>query len=259
VMMYYTFTSDPLTRTSKWLEGLEGGIDKLKEVVVEDKLNICAELDARMEAQANNYECEWKRVVDSPELRKKFRQFVNVDDKKYGDLEWSQQRKQRKIAVEDMPTITGPAKIGKDKKDSSWRWVDAGAEEDFPKGGGVAVKISHTELAVYNHVGTGKWYATQNLCPHKQMQVLSRGIIGMHGDQPKIACPIHKNTFNLETGKGITNGDMNLASFDAKAEGGRVLLHLPPDAVLDKALARVDPTGNSECQGKCEVPKDMQW
>jgi len=226
---------------------------------VDDKLGLCEELDARMKSQVDTYACEWKKVVDSPELRKKFRQFANVDDKKFGDLEWTPQRKQKKIVVEDLPTIIGPAKIGKDKADASWRWLDVGSEADFPKNGGVAVKVSNTELAVYHHRGTQKWYASQNSCPHKQLQVLSRGLIGLQGDTPKVACPIHKNTYNLETGKGISNAGFNIATFDAKVDGGRVLLHLPPDDVLDKALARQDPKGNSECAGSCELPKDLQW
>merc|ERR1719436_1458790 len=257
VMMYYTFTADPLTRTSKWLENLEGGLEHLKEVVVDDKLGLCEELDARMAAQVGTYECEWKRVVDSPELRKKFRQFANVDDKKFGDLEWTPQRKQKKIVVEDLPTIIGPAKIGKDKADASWRWVDVGSEVDFPRNGGVAVKVGHTELAVYHHRGTQKWYASQNSCPHKQLQVLSRGLIGLQGDTPKVACPIHKNTYNLETGKGISNAGFNIATFEAKVENGRVLVQLPPDDVLDKALGRDDPKGN--CGGSCELPKELDW
>lgn len=259
VMMYYTFTSDPLTRTSKWLENLEGGIDHLRDVVVDDKLGICEELDARMQAQVDTYECEWKKVVDSPELRKKFRQFANVDDQKYGDLEWKEERKQMKIQVEDLPTIIGPAKIDKSSADGTWRWVDVGSTDDFPENAGFAVKVSSTELSVYNHAASGKWYASQNSCPHKQLQVLSRGLIGFHGDVPKIACPIHKNTYSLETGKGISNAGLNIATFDAKVDGGRVLVYVPPDDILDKALARQDPKGNSECKGGCDLPKDLKW
>merc|ERR1719436_555294 len=253
ILMYYVFTADPLTRTSKWVEGFEGGIEYLKEVVIDDKLGLCEELDARMQKQVDTYECEWKRVVDTPALRKKFRQFVNVDDEKFGDLEWEKIRKQKKIAHEDLPTIIGPAKIGKDKADSNWHWVDVGAVTDFPKHGGAAVKVNKCELAVYQHTAVGKWYATQNSCPHKQLQVLSRGIIGLQGDVPKVACPIHKNTYNLETGKGISNPGLNVAVFDAKAENDRVLLHLPPDDILDAALARKDPEGNahSDCGGAC--------
>jgi NAD(P)H-dependent nitrite reductase small subunit len=262
ILMYYTFTADPLMRTSKWLEGLDGGIEYLKQVVVDDKLGICDELDARMQAQVDTYECEWKRVVDEPNLRKKFRQFVNVDDMKFGDLEWEQVRKQKKIAKEDMPTIIGPAKIGKDKADGTWRWLDVGAVADFPKNGGAAVKVGSSELAVYQHSALGKWYATQNLCPHKQLQVLSRGIIGVAGDAPKVACPIHKNTYNLESGKGISNPGLNIAAFDAKVENDRVLLHLPSDNVLDAALAKQDPEGNAhgDCNDACGgLPKNLDW
>merc|ERR1719163_970319 len=152
-----------------------------------------------------------------------------------------------------MPTVIGPAKIGKDKADDSWRWVDVGAEVDFPKGGGAAVKISNSELAVYNHAAVGKWYAVQNSCPHKQLQVLSRGLIGLHGDKPKVACPIHKNTYGLEDGKGISNAGYNLATFEAEARGDRVFVLLPPAEELDAKLARKDHGAEHDC-GTCEPP-----
>jgi len=259
ILMYYTFTAGPLVRTSKWLENLEGGIDFLKEVVVDDKLGLCEELDRRMQEQVDTYQCEWKNVVDSPELRRKFKQFVNVDDTKYGDLEWETVRAQKKIALEDLPTIIGAAKINKEQADSTWSWVDVGAVDDFPKSSGAAVKIGNTELAVYNHSALGKWYATQNSCPHKQLQVLSRGLVGMHGDAPKVACPIHKNTYNLDTGKGISNPGLNVATFEVKAENSRVLLLMPPIDVLDKAIGRDDPVGNADCSSGCSLPKDLEW
>eukprot|EP00442_Polarella_glacialis_P051344 CAMPEP_0115090508 /NCGR_PEP_ID=MMETSP0227-20121206/25473_1 /TAXON_ID=89957 /ORGANISM="Polarella glacialis, Strain CCMP 1383" /LENGTH=1329 /DNA_ID=CAMNT_0002481671 /DNA_START=32 /DNA_END=4021 /DNA_ORIENTATION=+ len=261
IMMYYTFTAGPLTRTSKWLEGLEGGIEHLRDVVVDDKLNLCAELDERMAAQVDTFECEWKKVVDTPALRKQFRQFVNTDDKKYGDLEWEPSRRQHKIMVEDLPTVIGPAKINKDQADATWRWLDVGHTDDYATNSGGAAKVSKTELAIFQHKAMGKWYATQNSCPHKQLQVLSRGMIGMQGDTPKVACPIHKNTYNLETGKGISNAGLNVAAFDVKVEAGRVLVHLPPDEVLDKALAREDPNGNAEaeCGSGCKLPENLDW
>jgi len=257
ILMYYTFTAGPLVRTSKWVESLDGGIDFLKEVVIDDKLGICDELDRRMKLQVETYQCEWKNVVDTPALRRKFRQFVNVEEEKYGDLKWEQTRAQKKIQLEDLPTVIGPAKINKDKADVNWTWVDVGASEDFPKSGGGAVKIGKTELAVYNHSAVGKWFATQNSCPHKQLQVLSRGLIGMHGDTPKVACPIHKNTYNLETGKGISNPGLNLATFDVKVENGRVLVFVPPVDTLNAHLGREDPEGN--CGGSCNLPKNLEW
>jgi NAD(P)H-dependent nitrite reductase small subunit len=181
-----------------------------------------------------------------------------VDDQKYGDLEWTQIRKQKKIQLEDLPTVIGPAKINKEHADATWDWVDVGAAEDVPKNGGAAVKVGKTELAVYNHTAVGKWYATQNSCPHKQLEVLSRGLIGLHGDVPKVACPIHKNTYNLETGKGISNPGLNVATFEAKEENGRVMLKLPPIETLDKFLGKNKVAGN--CGGSCgEGSKELDW
>jgi len=84
----------------------------------------------------------------------------------------------------------------------------------------------------------------------------------MAGETPKVACPIHKNTYNLETGKGISNPGYNLATFEVKVEGGRVSLHLPADEVLDKALGREAPNGNAHagCGGACgEERKELSW
>ena len=68
-LMYYIRTAGPLTRTSKWLAQLEGGIDHVKEVVLKDSLGICAELEADMQKLVDTYECEWKTVVENPTLR----------------------------------------------------------------------------------------------------------------------------------------------------------------------------------------------
>ncbi len=79
-LMYYIFTADQLTRTAAWLEKMEGGIETLKEVVLEDKLGICDELERRMQHLVDTYKCEWKEVVIDPEKRRLFRQFANTDE-----------------------------------------------------------------------------------------------------------------------------------------------------------------------------------
>jgi nitrite reductase (NADH) large subunit len=75
--MFYVRTADRLQRTSTWREHLEGGLDYLKQVVVDDKLGIGAELEADMQAVVDTYSCEWKNAVEDPEVRKRFRHFVN--------------------------------------------------------------------------------------------------------------------------------------------------------------------------------------
>lgn len=78
-LMFYIRTSAPLTRTSKWLDGLEGGIDHLIDVVVNDSLGVCAELENEMQLLVDTFHCEWKEVVNNPELRKRFTHFVNSE------------------------------------------------------------------------------------------------------------------------------------------------------------------------------------
>ena len=78
-LMFYVRTADRLQRTSVWRDSLEGGLDYLKEVVVDDRLGLAAELEADMQHVVDTYACEWKSAVNDPETRKRFRQFVNSD------------------------------------------------------------------------------------------------------------------------------------------------------------------------------------
>ncbi|HEX2677179.1 MAG TPA: nitrite reductase large subunit NirB, partial [Polyangiales bacterium] len=68
-LMFYIRTADRLTRTSVWLDKMEGGIEHLKDVVVNDSLGICADLEADMEKLVTTYKCEWREVVNDPERR----------------------------------------------------------------------------------------------------------------------------------------------------------------------------------------------
>ncbi len=78
-LMFYVRTADRLQRTSVWMENLEGGLDYLRKVVIDDSLGICAELEAEMANIVDTYQCEWKTTVENPEKVKQFRSFVNAD------------------------------------------------------------------------------------------------------------------------------------------------------------------------------------
>ncbi|HYP83043.1 nitrite reductase large subunit NirB [Variovorax sp.] len=78
-LMFYVRTADRLQRTSTWREGLEGGLDYLKQVLIEDSLGLGAELEAQMQAVVDSYQCEWKTAVTDPATRQRFRSFVNSD------------------------------------------------------------------------------------------------------------------------------------------------------------------------------------
>ncbi|MGV6807351.1 MAG: nitrite reductase large subunit NirB, partial [bacterium] len=100
-LMFYVRTADRLQRTSVWLDNLEGGLDYLREVVIEDKLGICDELEAQMAAVVGTYQCEWKTTIEDPSRLKRFRQFVNAPDSKDENVVFVEERGQRRPASED--------------------------------------------------------------------------------------------------------------------------------------------------------------
>ncbi|QHF29821.1 nitrite reductase large subunit NirB [Pseudomonas sp. R32] len=77
VLMFYIRTADKLQRTSVWRESLEGGLDYLKQVILDDSLGLGAELEAQMQLVVDRYECEWANALKDPEKLKRFRTFVN--------------------------------------------------------------------------------------------------------------------------------------------------------------------------------------
>lgn len=79
-LMFYIRTADPLTRTATWLNKMEGGLDYLRDVIVNDSLGIGESLEKDMKALIGNYSCEWKEVVENPALREKFKHFINDDE-----------------------------------------------------------------------------------------------------------------------------------------------------------------------------------
>jgi nitrite reductase (NADH) large subunit len=94
-LMFYIRTADRLQRTAAWLNNLEGGIDYLKEVILEDSLGIGAELEAEMAKTLSAYQCEWKAALEDPEKRRRFRPFVNTEEPD-PSLAYDQERGQKR-------------------------------------------------------------------------------------------------------------------------------------------------------------------
>ncbi|MFC3832475.1 MULTISPECIES: nitrite reductase large subunit NirB [Deinococcus] len=92
-LMFYVRTADRLQRTSTWLENLEGGLDYLRSVIIDDRLGLCAELDAEMARHVGTYQDEWAAAVADPAIRARFRTFVNSDARDDG-IQWVDERGQ---------------------------------------------------------------------------------------------------------------------------------------------------------------------
>ena len=116
-------------------------------------------------------------------------------------------------------------------------WVAVGSVADFPRDGGATIKYGKSQIAVFNFASRGEWYASQNMCPHKKAFVLSRGIVGDAAGEPKVACPLHKKTFSLESGESLQGEEYRIRTFPVKVDGDQVYFELPPPEVLDELLA----------------------
>ncbi|MFF5011974.1 nitrite reductase large subunit NirB [Streptomyces sp. NPDC001165] len=79
-LMFYIRTADRLERTSTWLERIPGGLDHVREVVVEDSLGICEELESLMADHVAHYADEWATTINDPEKLARFVSFVNAPD-----------------------------------------------------------------------------------------------------------------------------------------------------------------------------------
>ncbi len=237
-LMYYVMTADRLTRTSVWIEKLEGGIEHLKEVIIHDKLGIASELEEMLQFLISSYKCEWTEVVNDPAKRKLFRQFVNTDESE-SSIEIITERDQPRpanwpseaISLEQFHALPIPEKLEQKK------WVKVGTVADFPHDGGATIKYGKVQIAVFNFTSKNEWYACQQMCPHKKAFVLSRGIIGDANGTPKVACPLHKKTYSLTSGECLTGGDYAVQVFPVNVIGEDVFLSLPPTDVLDPLLA----------------------
>lgn len=97
-LMFYIQTADPLTRTATWLNKMEGGIEYLRNVVVNDSLNMAETWETQIESLLGQYVCEWKNAVEDPQIRKRFSHFVNAPEERDPSIVFEEMRSQKKAA-----------------------------------------------------------------------------------------------------------------------------------------------------------------
>ncbi|MFN8544716.1 MAG: nitrite reductase large subunit NirB [Candidatus Binatia bacterium] len=224
-VMYYIQTADPLERTARWIERMDGGLASLRRVVVDDALGIAAQLERDMQALVDTYECEWRAVVRDPERRRAFRQAAGGDAAQPSRA-FVRERGQRRPA--DWPAADGLAGPVLEEESAAADWVQVARVEDVPRDGGVTIHHGGVPIAVFRFASRGAWYATQAMCPHRRDMVLGRGLLGTQGDEPKVACPMHKKTFSLETGRGLSDPAYRVQTFPIEERDGVVWVKLPP-------------------------------
>jgi nitrite reductase (NADH) large subunit len=104
-LMFYIRTADRLQRTAPWLEGLDGGLAHLRDVVCRDSLGLAAEFEDAIARHVEGYACEWKGVLDDPEKLSRFVSFVNAPETADPTVEFTE-RNGRKVPL-GMPSMGG--------------------------------------------------------------------------------------------------------------------------------------------------------
>lgn len=112
-LMFYIRTADRLERTASWLNKIEGGLDHVRSVVMNDSLGIADELETDMANHVASYECEWKATIESPERVSRFVSFVNAPDAADPHIVFVEERGQiRPARPEEKPPAEVPVLLG---------------------------------------------------------------------------------------------------------------------------------------------------
>lgn len=106
-LMYYIRTADRLQRTAPWIDSLDGGLDRVREVVVDDALGLGSELEAAMARHVDGYFDEWRATIDDPEKLARFVSFVNAPDTPDPHISFRDERGQIAPADSDGPVSLG--------------------------------------------------------------------------------------------------------------------------------------------------------
>ncbi|GAA1134183.1 nitrite reductase large subunit NirB [Nocardioides aquiterrae] len=101
-LMYYIRTADRLQRTAPWIDSLDGGLDRVREIVVDDVLGLGSELEAAMARHVDGYFDEWKATIDDPEKLARFVSFVNAPDVPDPTISFREERGQIAPATVDL-------------------------------------------------------------------------------------------------------------------------------------------------------------
>jgi nitrite reductase (NADH) large subunit len=104
-LMYYIRTASRLQRTAPWLDELDGGLDHLREVIIDDSLGLAADFEAAMERHVDGYRCEWKAVLDDPEKLARFVSFVNAPAAPDPTVEFTEKNGRKVPVLIGTPTI----------------------------------------------------------------------------------------------------------------------------------------------------------
>ncbi|WP_434640422.1 nitrite reductase large subunit NirB [Klebsiella sp. I138] len=210
LLMFYIRTADRLQRTSTWMDNLEGGIDYLREVILNDSLGIGDELEQEMARVVASYQCEWQTTLNDPQRLALFRSFVNS--------ERPDDAVQRQTLRGQPQPVAAPVR---DEGNVSTRpWQAICDLEAIPAQAGIGARLGERQIALFRF--GEQVYALDNLEPGSDANVLARGILGDASGEPIVISPLYKQRIRLRDGRPSEGGDPVVRAWPVKVENGTV-------------------------------------
>jgi nitrite reductase (NADH) small subunit len=106
-------------------------------------------------------------------------------------------------------------------------WTDVCALADIPVACGVAALLGGRQIALIRSGDGERVFALSNFDPFSEAFVISRGIVGDKGGRLKIASPIFKQSFDLQTGECLDDPSVRLPIYPVRVRDGRVEVGIP--------------------------------
>ncbi|WP_368301429.1 nitrite reductase large subunit NirB [Kluyvera sichuanensis] len=209
-LMFYIRTADRLQRTSTWMDNLEGGLEYLRSVILDDSLGIGEELEQEMARVIDSYQCEWQTTLNDPQRLTLFRSFVNSD--------MPDEAVQRET-VRGQPQLA-PATVTPVLAGSRRPWQAVCTLEEIPAQAGIGARLGEMQIALFRL--NGHVYALDNQEPGSQANVLSRGLLGDASGEPIVISPLYKQRIRLRDGRHPDSGEPVVRAWPVKVEDGKV-------------------------------------
>ena len=209
-LMFYIRTADRLQRTSTWMDNLEGGLDYLKSVILDDSLGIGEELEQEMARVIDSYQCEWQTTLNDPQRLALFRSFVNSDSPDEAVARQPVRGQLQLAPVAELPVLAA----------SNNPWQAVCAVEAIPAQAGIGARLGEMQIALFRL--NDKVYALDNQEPGSQANVLSRGLLGDAGGEPMVISPLYKQRIRLRDGRSCESGEPMVRAWPVKIEDGKV-------------------------------------
>lgn len=106
-------------------------------------------------------------------------------------------------------------------------WKNICHIDDILPYSGVATLVHNEQVAIFRADSDSEVYAISNYDPFSKAYVLSRGLVGDRNGTLKVASPIYKQNFDLQTGRCLDDESIVLPTYKTQVVDDIVQIYMP--------------------------------